>query len=174
MSDKTEEQLFLLMTHAQDLQKAVEQQTQALAGAARRLEQDAAAVFSAAIRDNVSKTLGDARKELTEAVQAVKEASEIARSGSRRFLKLVTVYASLVLLAVSLGIGGFSWFFVSWKAEEAVELRAEIRAMNADLAKLPKVYSNIQDTPGHWVVIDPAGKTLQLQSGETIARLPRR
>jgi len=174
MNDKTEEQLFLLMTHAQDLQKTAEQQTQALAGAARRLEQDAVAAFSAAIRENAGKVLADTRKELTEAVQAAKEASEIARSGSRRFLKLVTVYVFFVLLGVSLGLGGFSWFFVSWKAEEAAALRAEIRAMSADLSKLPKVYENIKDTPGVWVVVDPGAKLLQLQNGETIARLPRR
>ena len=58
--------------------------------------------------------------------------------------------------------------------EEAAALRAEIRAMNVDLARLPKVYDNIQGTPGVWVVIDPGAKTLQLQNGETIARLPRR
>ena len=193
MNDKTEEQIFLLMTHAQDLQKAVEQQVQALEKAAQRLERDGVTAFSAAMRENVTRTLGDAKKELTEAVQAAKEASEIAKSGGRRFMRLVSVYAFFVLLLVALGLGAFSWFFVGWKAEEAAALlrgnpgkrlinrseeaaalRAEIRAMNVDLARLPKVYDNIQGTPGVWVVIDPGAKTLQLQNGETIARLPRR
>ena len=174
MNDKTEEQIFLLMTHAQDLQKAVEQQVQALEKAAQRLERDGVTAFSAAMREKVTRTLGDAKKELTEAVQAAKEASEIAKSGGRRFMRLVSVYAFFVLLLVALGLGAFSWFFVGWKAEEAAALRAEIRAMNVDLARLPKVYDNIQGTPGVWVVIDPGAKTLQLQNGETIARLPRR
>lgn len=174
MNDKTEEQIFLLMTHAQDMQKAVEQQVQALEKAAQRLERDAVTAFSAAMRENVNRALGDTKKELTEAVQAAKEASEIAKSGGRHFMRLVSVYAFFVLLVVALGLGAFSWLFVSWKAEEAAALRAEIRAMNADLARLPKVYDNIQDTPGVWVVIDPGAKTLQLQNGETIARLPRR
>ena len=123
MNDKTEEQIFLLMTHAQDLQKAVEQQVQALEKAAQRLERDGVTAFSAAMRENVTRTLGDAKKELTEAVQAAKEASEIAKSGGRRFMRLVSVYAFFVLLLVALGLGAFSWFFVGWKAEEAAALR---------------------------------------------------
>ena len=58
MNDKTEEQIFLLMTHAQDLQKAVEQQVQALEKAAQRLERDGVTAFSAAMRENVTRTLG--------------------------------------------------------------------------------------------------------------------
>ena len=169
-----ENDLFTLMAHAEDLQREAAKVLENTNKAAQRLEREAVTAFSVAMRESVSKTLGDTKKELTEAVQAAKEASEIARSGARRFVKLVSVYAFFVLLLVAVGLGGFSWLFVSWKAEEAAVLRAEISALNADLAKLPKVYDNIKDTPGVWVVIDPGAKPLQLQTGETIARLPRR
>lgn len=75
---QSEEKLFSLMAHADDLQGIANKSLQAVNDAVKRLENDSANAIASSIRAGIDKTLADTKKELQEATVALVGASSEA------------------------------------------------------------------------------------------------
>ena len=131
----TEDKLFTLMAHAEDLQRVVEKNSQDVKNAAYSGTQ---AVVSA-IKAGTDKTLEDVKNGLQEATTGLKAASDEAKATSIA-LRRTGLMQGVFLIAVAILLAGAGYFALGYIAQsrfdELAELKAEIRQNEATLLQL--------------------------------------
>jgi len=136
---QTENDLFTLMAHAEDLQRVTKIHSDDVSRAAKHLEQNAAKTITAAIQAGIDQTLADTKKELQEATTGLVGASSEAKA-TAAYLRRTGVFQAVFLLGAGLvlaaGFYGFTVYLGGSKLDELNELRAAIRTEEATLADL--------------------------------------
>lgn len=136
---QNEEKLFMLMAHAEDLQKLAEASLQKVGQAVSHLENASVKAISGAVTTGIDRTLENTKKELLEANRGLVGASAEAQA-TCALMKRTGLFQAVFLLAVALIIagasfGGLSWFIKS-RLSELAEVKAAIQAEKATLADL--------------------------------------
>lgn len=136
---QTEERLFTLMAHAEDLQRVAQEVLANTNKATKRIETEAVGTILSAVRAGIDETLQETKKGLTGASTGLKEASDEAKATSA-VLKRTGLMQGFFLLAVALVIGGVGFavmgFIGKSKLAELNELKAAIRAEQSTLNEL--------------------------------------
>lgn len=139
MSQNTDERLFALMAHAEDLQRVGQKVLENTNNAAKRLETEAAGAVLSAVRSGIDKTLQETKTGLTGAAEGLKGVSEGAKDAGE-YLRRTGVLLGVFLLAVAIVIAGglFGVMHLVGKSrlQELAELKAAIRTEQATLAEL--------------------------------------
>ena len=137
--NQSEEKLFTLMAHADDLQGIANKSLQAVNGAVKRLENDSANAIASSIRAGIDKTLADTKKELLDATVGLIGASSEAKT-TCALLKSTGLFQGVFLLAIAIVIAGAGFaamsFIAKSKTTELDELRAAIRAEQSTFDEL--------------------------------------
>lgn len=136
---QTEERLFMLMTHAEDLQRVAQRSLQEVGKAVQRMETGTGDALLGVVRAGMGETMREAKKGLTGAAMGLKEASEQAKATSET-LKCTGLLLGVFLVAVALVVGGVGFtvmgFIGKSKLAELDELKAAIRAEKSTLDEL--------------------------------------
>lgn len=139
MSENTEERLFTLMAHAEDLQRVGQKVLENTNAAAKRLETEAAGAVLSAVRAGIDETLQDTKTGLTGAAEGLKGASEEAKDAGE-YLRRTGFFLGVFLLAVAIVIAGglFGVMHLVGKSrlQDLAELKAAIQREQATLAEL--------------------------------------
>lgn len=137
--NQSEEKLFTLMAHADDLQGIANKSLQAVNGAVKRLENDSANAIASSIRAGIDKTLADTKKELLDATVGLIGASSEAKT-TCALLKSTGLFQGVFLLAVGVVVSAIAvagiWWGTSQLRDEAAELRAAIAALKGTAVQL--------------------------------------
>lgn len=136
--NQSEEKLFTLMAHADDLQGIANKSLQAVNGAVKRLENDSANAIVSSIRAGIDTTLADTKKELLDATVGLVGASSEAKT-TCALLKSTGLFQGVFLLAVgivtsAIAIAGI-WWGTSSLRDEAAELRSTIAILRQHAAE---------------------------------------
>ena len=136
---QNEEKLFMLMAHAEDLQKLAQASLQKVGQAVSHLENASVKAISGAVATEIDRTLENTKKELLEANKGLVGASAEAQA-TCALMKRTGLFQAVFLLAVALIIagasfGGLNWFVKS-RLSELAELKAAIQVETATLADL--------------------------------------
>ena len=136
---QNEEKLFMLMAHAEDLQKLAQASLQKVGQAVSHLENASVKAISGAVTTEIGRTLENTKKELLEANKGLVGASAEAQA-TCTLMKRTGLFQAAFLLAVALIIAGASFGGLSWlvksRLSELAEVKAAIQAETATLADL--------------------------------------
>lgn len=136
---QTEEKLFTLMTHAEDLQRVAQSSLQEVGKAVQRMETGTGNAILNAIQAGIDKTLADTKNGLQEAATGLVGASDEAKATSAA-LRRTGLMQGFFLVAVALVLGGVGFavmnFYGKSKLQELVELKAAIQAEQSTLDEL--------------------------------------
>ena len=139
MSQQIDEKLFMLMAHAEDLERIANKSLQTVNGAIKRLENDSAIAITSAIRTEIAVTLADLKNELQEATTGLVRASTEGKA-TCGLLKRTGLFQGFFLVAIAIVIAGAGFaamsFIAKSKATELDELRAAIRAEQSTFDEL--------------------------------------
>lgn len=166
------EKLLVFMAHAEDLQKIADESckelqaaTAAVKAMAKQLPAEASgAVATVAGKIVTSSLIGPMEKNVAEFNSVVETAKN-----SIKGLWIYPVVMSATFIFMLLIIG---YFGVHWLKDERYELKAEISALNHELAQTANV-SRINGKDGYWVEIDVARDILKTTDNKTFAKMPR-
>lgn len=135
----TDEQLYTLMAHAEDLQRVSQKVLEDTNAAAKRLETESAGAILSAIRAGIDKTLQETKIGLEGAATGLKGASEEAKDAGE-YLRRTGVFLGVFLLAVAIviagGVFGVMHLVGKSRMSELAELKAAVRAEQATLNEL--------------------------------------
>ncbi len=182
MSDQeTKTALFQLMGQAQKLQQGAERQAQAVENAAQELKRDAqdykreaVAALTRVASEAMETVLRKPQQQFQAVSDSAQEGANLFRKRAKELLVTTVACSVVIILGCTVVMGLFTGWYLEEKRGELEAIKAELKERNIELARLPKVYDNIQDNPGFWVVIDRTKKIFELQNGEVVARLPRK
>lgn len=166
----SQEELFTLMAHAQDMQKIADTHLAAVNRALKRLEEGTSEALAASIRADIGKTLSEGNTALTKASEGLQRAkNEIAKATSS-FRFGVTVYPVVVLVLASFLMAGTFFFAVKWTMNERDRLQEKVDELDYTLQKHAQV-TEVQNRKGFWVFIDPLVEPFTTQDGRRVAKL---
>ena len=136
---QTDERIFALMAHAEDLQRIANKVLENTAAASRRLETESANAVLSAIRGGMDRTLKETKTGIEEAARGLKEVAGEAQAAST-VLRSTGLMQGVFLLAVALVIGGIGFavmgFIGKSRIAELAELKAAIQGERATLSEL--------------------------------------
>lgn len=136
---QTEERLFTLMTHAEDLQRVAQSSLQEVGKAVQRMETGTGNAILSVVRAGIDETMQETKTGLTGAATGLKEASDEAKS-TGEYLRRTGVILGVFLLAVAVVIAGglFGVMHLVGKSRmnELAELKAAIQTEQATLDEL--------------------------------------
>lgn len=136
---QTEERLFALMTHAEDLQRVAQSSLQEVGKAIQRMETGTGNAILGVIRAGIDETMQETKTGLTGAATELKEVSEEAKS-TGEYMRRTGVILGLFLLTVAIvlagGVFGVMHLVGKSRMNELAELKAAIRAEQSTLAEL--------------------------------------
>lgn len=136
---QTDEQLFTLMTHAEDLQRVAQNSLQEVKTAVHRMETNAGEAILSAIRAGVDETMLETKTGLQEAATGLKGASDEAKDAGeylRRTGVLLGVFLLGVAIVIAGGVFGVMYLVGQGRMNELAELKAAIQTEQATLAEL--------------------------------------
>lgn len=171
MSDK--EKLFIIMAHADELQKianASQKELQAAVAAIKEMAKGLPAEVSGTVSGTVSGLIKShlagpveqAGTELGQVVGAIKAAT-----------KGLWLYPAVIVVAIMVVLSGYAYVGLKWVQNERDQVKAELAALNHELAKTANV-TTIGDEDGYWVEIDKSRKIIDATNGKIYAKMPRR
>ena len=173
--------LFQLMAQAQKLQQGAEQQGKAVEDAAQALRRDAqdykhdaVVTLTRVAREAMDSALKKTLQQFQAVSDSAQEGADIFKKRAKEVLVTTVVSSVVIIFVCTVVVGLVTGYYLDEKLKELEKINAEIKDRNIELAHLPKVYDNIDGAPGVWVVIDRIKKTLTLQNGEVVARLPKK
>ena len=177
----TKTAIFQLMGQAQKLQQSAERQGKDVEAAAKALQynaqaykRDAVEALSGAASEAMAAALKEPLHQLQAASDAAQEGAELFRKKAKEITITMVACGVVIVICCAVAMGLFTGYYLDEKWKELATVKAELQERDTELAHLPKVYNNIENNPGFWVVIDAAHKILKLQGGETVALLPRK
>lgn len=151
-----EEELFELMAAAEDIQKH-----------AVMLQKSVEELHSS-VKDSVSGLHSKAEETFSALPLAVEQAGQKIRATQRQGA-LFVVSVGMIVAAIILGP---LRIFIEYQYHELQSIQEKLTATQTELSKIPKVLE-VQGEKGYWVVIDDRVAPIRLQSGLTVARLPK-
>lgn len=136
---QTEERLFTLMAHAEDLQRVAQSSLHEVGKAVQRMETGTGNAILSVVRTGIDSTLQETKTGLTGAATGLKEASDEAK-GTGEYLRRTGVLLGVFLLAVAVviagGVFGVMHLVGKSRMNELDELKAAIQTEQATLAEL--------------------------------------
>lgn len=166
-----QQEIFVLMEHAADLQKIAETQLSAVNTAIQRLETRSGLTLAAEVRNQINESMAGAAEKMEAAAKSAREAQAAMNATRRDFSHGLTWQITFIGMAFFLAVAGGLWAFTEYQVRELRSIQQEINAASDELSKIPKVLK-VQGEKGFWVVIHPSKEILSLQSGAIVARLP--
>lgn len=170
-----EEKLFAFMLHAENLQKIADEshkELQAATAAVKAMAKFLPAETSGAVSSTIGKIV-DSR--LIGPMEQVKAELGAVVGKAKSSTKGLWLYPIAIFASYGIAMGGLAYLGLHWLKEERSELKAEISALNHELAQAANVrkFTTEEGEDQFWVEIDPAKKTGDAD-GKTWARMPRR
>lgn len=173
MSDK--EKLFIFMAHADELQK--------IADASHKELQAAAVALKEMVKELPVELRGFVVGSLTEIAES-RLVKPVERAGAqlgqimataRIATKGLWLYPTIILAITVIALTAYAYLGVTWVMAERDRARAELAAINHELAQTANVrkFTTEEGEDQFWVEIDPVKKTGDTD-GKTWARMPRR
>ena len=136
---QTDERIFALMAHAEDLQRVADKILDNTAADSRKLETEGANAVLSAIRGGMDRAVKETKTGFEEAAKGLKEAAGEAQASSA-VLRRTGLMQGVFLLAVALVVGGVGFavmgFIGKSKLAELAELKATIREERTTLSEL--------------------------------------
>jgi len=123
----SKEELFILMSHAQDLQKQADTQLAAVGETLKGIEEGTGEAVAALIREDIKSSLAEANTALTEAAKSVRQASQHARTTSD-LLRRTGLFQGLFLVAVAIILMAVIYCVINFVAKGYVEELAALKA----------------------------------------------
>lgn len=168
-----EEKLYALMAHAEDLQNIsaeTQKELRATIAAVREMAKNLPSQASGAVSKSVSEVvtsrlIGPAEQagaDFAQAAAAVKTAT-----------KGLWLYPAVIVGVILVVLSGYTYFGVNWVMDERDQAKAELEAINHELAQTANV-TPIGGQDGYWVEIDKSKKIIIASDDKTYARMPRR
>lgn len=136
---QTEERLFTLMTHAEDLQRVAQSSLQEVGKAIQRMETGTGNAILSVIRTGIDETMQETKTGLTEAAMGLKKVSEEAK-GTREHLRRTGLILGVFLVTMAFVVGsvGFAIMNTISKTQlaEMDKIKAAILAEQSTLDEL--------------------------------------
>ena len=138
---QNEDKLFMLMAHAEDLQKLAEASLQKVGQAVSHLENASVKAISGAVTTGIDRTLENTKKELLEANRGLVGASAEAQA-TCKLMKRTWLFQAVFLLAVALVLAGAFFAGMNWLISGRIGELAELKtAITAEQSKLDELQS---------------------------------
>lgn len=166
-----QQEIFVLMEHAADLQKIAENQLAAVNTAIQRLETRSGLTLATEVRNQINESMAGAAEKMEAAAKSAREAQAAMGATRREFSHGLTWQITFIGIAFFLAVAGGLFAVTEYQVRELRSIRQEINDANDELSKIPKVLK-VQGKKGYWVVIHPSKEILSLQNGAIVAQLP--